>query len=85
MTFEAPATEGPVTSPRVIKRTLDALSGKADDAGKGGDDAAGRAFLKRLKAQHRPKPPPAPDADGAKGTRPSLPPAPSLVPSVDAG
>ena len=51
VTFESPENRAPQASPLALKRTLDAIGG--DEPG----EAAGRAFLKRLKAQHR-RPPP---------------------------
>ena len=51
VTFESPENRAPQASPLALKRTPDAIGG--DEPG----EAAGRAFLKRLKAQHR-RPPP---------------------------
>ena len=48
---KSPENKAPQASPLALKRTLDAIGG--DEPG----EAAGRAFLKRLKAQHR-RPPP---------------------------
>ena len=51
VTFESPENRAPQARPLALKRTLDAIGGTRPG------EAAGRAFLKRLKAQHR-RPPP---------------------------